>query len=104
VASSIRLAEPQEWLPFVNDDALRAWRNWLADQLGPGKQLQTAAVFAERMGRSALEIESVLCSPDQLHERVLRHIPTASLRAFRETAYSHSARLIESYVSGVMNR
>ena len=104
VASSLRQAAPRGWLSFIQDEALQARRDWLVDQLGPGKQLQTAEVFAERMGRSALEIETVLRSPSQMEEHVFGHIPRATVRRYRDVAYSRSTQLIGSYVGRLMSR
>ena len=104
VGSCLRRAAPQAWLPFIEDEALRTWRDWLVDQLGPGKQLQTAEVFAERMGRSPVEIETVLRSPGQMEARVFGHIPRATVREYRAAAYSCSVHLIDSYVGRLVAR
>ena len=40
---------PAGWLPFVADEALNGWRDWLVEQLRDPDGVQTAAVFAERM-------------------------------------------------------
>jgi len=101
VAQTLRGAEPDSWLPFVEDEALRSWRDWLVDQLGPGKHLQTAEVFAKRMGRSADEIETVLQAPGGVDVCVFEHIPRATVRDYRARAYDGSVVLTESYISRV---
>ena len=104
VAATLRDAEPHEWLPFVGDDALRSWRDWLVEQLGPGKHLQTAEVFAQRMGRSADEIETVLQAPGGLDVCVFGHIPRDTVRDYRARAHEGSLALTESYISRVAAR
>jgi hypothetical protein len=99
VAMALREAEPRDWLPFVSDQELRAWRDWLAEQLGPGQGVQTAEVFAQRMGVSAQEVEAVLKSPQQMEERVFRHVPREALSAFHETGYTRSVALINRYLA-----
>jgi hypothetical protein len=47
---ALRRAEPAGWLPFVPDDDLREWRDWLVAQLDTPDQVATLTVFAERMG------------------------------------------------------
>jgi hypothetical protein len=101
VATALREAEPHDWLPFVSDQELRAWRDWLVEQLGPGLVVQTAAVFARRMGVSAAEVEAVLNSPQQMEERVFRHVPRDALRAFHETGYARSVALIDRYLASI---
>jgi len=98
VATVLREAEPQGWLPFVGDRHLRAWRDWLVEQLGPGCSVRTAEVFAQRMGISAAKVEAVLTSPQQMGERIFRHIPQATLQSFRDTGYARSAALIARYL------
>ncbi len=49
-AASLESITPEHWLPFVPDAALIEWRKWLVEQLLDPGRVQTAAVFAERMG------------------------------------------------------
>jgi len=100
VAAALRRAEPRGWLPFVSDEHLRAWRDWLAEQLGPGRTVQTAEVFAQRMGVSAEEVEAVLGSPQQMEERVFRRIPRAALQSFYDAGYTRSVALIARWYIG----
>lgn len=98
VVTALQEAEPQGWLPFVGDDHLRAWCDWLVGQLEPGRSVQTATVFAKRMGVSVAEVEAVLSSPQQMEERVFRHVPRAALRSFHDVGYARSAALIAAYL------
>jgi hypothetical protein len=98
VAVALREAEPQDWLPFVGDEHLRAWCDWLVEQLSPGQSMQTAEVFARRMGVSATEMEAVSGSPQQMQERVFCHIPRAALESFHDVGYERSVVLIDWYI------
>lgn len=100
VVAALRETKPQGWLPFVSDGDLGAWRDWLVEQLSPGQVVQTAEVFAERMGVSAADVEAVLESPRQMEERVFRHVPRDALEFFRETGTARSATLIAEYLAG----
>jgi len=103
VVTALRGTEPRGWLPFVRDEHLRAWRDWLVEQLGPGRSVQTAEVFARRMRVSVAEVEAVLSSPRQMEERVFRHIPRAALRAFHDVGYERSVALIGWYIRRFVN-
>lgn len=60
VADLMKAANPDHWLPFVKDSALREWRDWILDQLiHPGK-VETTEVFAARMGVSVTYLEDVV--------------------------------------------
>jgi hypothetical protein len=92
-------AQPRNWLPFVADAHLHKWRDWLVEQLEPGCRVQTAEVFARRMGVPVAEIEAVMTSPRQMEERVFHHIPQTALHAFCDTGYERSATLITRYLA-----
>jgi hypothetical protein len=98
VAMALRKAEPRDWLPFVGDEHLRAWRDWLVEQLSPGRSMQTAEVFARRMGVSAAEMDAVSRSPQQMQERVFSHIPRAALQSFHDIGYEQSVVLVNWYI------
>jgi len=98
VAQELLQAAPQAWLPFVPDAHLCTWRDFLAAQLRPGANIQTVAVFAERMGRSPAEFERLLDSPAALQNRLWTHAPLAQLQAFRNRALARSVKLVQSYL------
>jgi hypothetical protein len=98
VFAALQSAEPHRWLPFVQDRHLRAWRDWLVAQLRPGRSVQTAEVFAQRMGVSAAQVEAVLASPQQMEARIFSHVPQAMLESFHETGYERSVALIRWYI------
>jgi hypothetical protein len=98
VGPALHTAEPQSWLPFMDDEHLRAWRDWLVHQLEPGQSAQTAEVFAGRMGISAAEMQAVLESPAQMEQRVFSRIPQATLQAFHDAGYEQSVALIAQYL------
>ena len=98
LVTALREAVPQDWLPFVGDDHLRAWRDWLVEQLAPGHHVQTAEVFAQRLGVPAVDMETVLRSPQQMEARVFHHIPRAALESFNAAGYERSVALIRWYV------
>ena len=97
VAVALREAEPHGWLPFVGDEHLRAWRDWLVEQLGPAHSVQTAEVFAQRMGVPVAEVEAVLRSPQQMEARVFGRTSPAVLQSFHDTGYERSVTFINWY-------
>ena len=97
VAPALQEAEPQRWLPFVDDDNLRAWRDWLIEQLSPGRKTHTTEVFAQRMGVSTTEMESLLSSPDAMKVQVFCRVDQAALQSFHDDAYAKSTKLVNWY-------
>lgn len=95
---ALQQTAPQGWLPFVGDEHLRAWRDWLVEQLGPGHSVQTAEVFARRMDVPVAEIEEMLRSPRQMEERIFGRISRAELGSLHDTGYARSVALIGRYL------
>jgi hypothetical protein len=104
VASTLREVELRGWLPFVDDEHLRVWRDWLVEQLAPDRRMETAAVLAERMDIPAEEIEAVAQSPEQMQKRIFRHFPRSALASFRQKGYECSIKLVDWYVGGRARR
>ncbi|MGD2177357.1 MAG: zinc dependent phospholipase C family protein [Anaerolineae bacterium] len=104
VVQALREVEPHEWLPFVDDGHLRAWRDWLVEQLSSAQRMQTAEVFARRMGIPAEEVQAVAQSPNQMEERVFRYFPRSALASFRETVYRRTITLVGSYMGRLADR
>lgn len=102
VAQALQSVQPSGWLPFVRDADLREWRDWLVRQLAPGRRMETAEVFAERMGMAASDINAVARSPDGMEEQVFRHFPPSALAAFQAVGYEQSVSLTEAYVGALL--
>ena len=101
VTTALYGVNPCGWLPFVRDEHLLAWRDWLVDQLGPGSAVRTAEVFAQRMGTPVADIEAMLRSPQRMKERVFVRIPPSVLVSFRDVGYEQGVEMIGQYVGGV---
>ena len=104
VAADLRDAKPQGWLPFVDDEHLGVWRDWLVDQLAPNHRMETAEVLAGRMGVRAVEIETVVQSRELMEDQVFRHFPRSALESFREKGYQRSVILVDRYINGLACR
>lgn len=65
VVPLLRSVQPGHWLPFVQPEALFRWRDWVADQLADSDAVETAQVFAGRMGISPEHFETVISAVEQ---------------------------------------
>jgi hypothetical protein len=99
VREALMEADPQGWLPFVDDELLRVWRDLLVDQLRPGERILTAEVFAARMSVPADLVETALDSSEEMAS-IFRHIPPARLGAYRADVLGRSIRLLNKYLGG----
>lgn len=101
VSQVLRTAEPDGWLPFVEDHHLRLWRDWLAEQLAPGRTMETAEVLAPRVGATAEEMNAVAQSPEQMESRVFSHFPRSALEAFQLKSQIATTRHVNRYIGKV---
>jgi hypothetical protein len=95
-AGRLKAAEPDAWLPFVDDHHLFAWRDLIADQLGPGAG-RTVEVFAQRMRVDAAAFAALVGSPSELQQRVFAHVPLEALDRYRAKALARGVQVIRAY-------
>ncbi|MBM4424065.1 MAG: zinc dependent phospholipase C family protein [Chloroflexi bacterium] len=95
---ALREARPRDWLPFLADDALSRWRDFVADQLADGGESQTIEVFAARMRVAPAEFESLLQSPAAMQENIFRRLPFSSLNTFRQRGLDRTLEVIAEYL------
>ncbi len=100
VGKSLQAARPDGWLPFLADDALRGWRDLLAEQLQPGAAARTVDIFAQRMKRDPGEIAALLNSPAELDRRVFSRLPAGHIADFRAEGLARCLALAEAYWEG----
>jgi hypothetical protein len=96
--AALRQARPRGWLPFLPDQALRAWRDFVADQLVEGAASQTVEVFAARMNLAPTEFESLLKSPAAMQEHIFERLPHTSLDGFRTRGLAHCRAVVAGYL------
>lgn len=86
------------WVPFVNDEPLRHWQAFLAEQLQPGGIIQTVNVFAKRAGKTPAEFRSLLDNQFEMENQILQHLPQNRLNNFREQVEYENCELLVRYL------
>jgi len=92
-------AEPNEWLPFVEDRYLREWRDLLFPQLQPGAATQTIEVFSSRQGRSAPEFHALLESEERMQQEVFEHLPLQQVHLYHHRVLEANVSLLSAYLA-----
>lgn len=92
-------AAPKGWLPFIADEHLAGWKDYLAQQLQPGAAVHTLEVFASRQGLSAEDFQQALDSEERMEAEIFAHAPREKLVEFRETLIRENLRLLERYLN-----
>lgn len=98
-STHLQATSPNHWLPFVEDKHLSAWRDYLAEQLIPGAEVQTIDVFAERQGLPPEEFLDLLSSDRLMEEAIFTHISRERLGEFRQNLLAKNLHLLQTYLS-----
>jgi hypothetical protein len=96
VSACLRTVVPGQWLPFAGDQALLAWRDWLAGQLADPTTVQTAAIFAERMRVPVQAVEAVV---QEMVSGTYREVPdwAAAVERYEACALQESIEVVLRY-------
>ncbi|MBZ0281097.1 MAG: zinc dependent phospholipase C family protein [Anaerolineae bacterium] len=90
-------AHPTEWLPFMNDSILTDWRDFIGEQIKPGGESQTLAVFGSRINKKPEELRGVLDSPERMQNELWAHITPEILAGVETEMYRHACEQLVTY-------
>ncbi len=99
LVDNLQQARSKEWLPFVPDNYLNEWRDFLTNQLKPGAAVKTVDLFASRQGVDPLEFNSLIRSEADMEAQVFNRLSRGSLNEFRERIITMNLDLIQSYLN-----
>lgn len=99
-ARRLKQISPNGWLPFVEDQYLLEWRDYLAQQLEPGAAARTVEVFAARQGISPEEFYQLLESEQRMDQQVFSRLPRRSLKVYRRQLIELNLKTLEAFFGG----
>lgn len=98
VSSLLEQVEPGNWLPFVPDRDLMAWRDMLVDQLRPGGDSKTAEIMARRAHMDPAAFQTLIADERRMADEVFRHVPQRAVSQAYHLGREGSAEVISSYL------
>jgi hypothetical protein len=99
VADDLCAVYPHHWLPFLSDDALTKWRDFIYRQIKPGGVSETLEIFGKRVNKTPEEFRAILDSPEQMQHDLWAHI--SPLAGIEEEMYAHAREQMILYVNEV---
>lgn len=96
-SARLLLAAPQRWLPFFPDEALRKWRDRIAQQLPPGGNSETLVVFGARIGQEPEAMRAFLDDEKRMRERLWVNVPKWLLSEIEEQLLEEAGRQLLEY-------
>lgn len=89
-AQALAAAQPAAWTPFMTDETLRDWRDFISQQVSPGGASQTLEVFGGRIGKTPTDLRTMLDSPTLMQSDLWAHITPALLAQVEAAMYKHA--------------
>jgi hypothetical protein len=94
-APVLEAAQPVSWVPFMSDNDLLEWRDFIYEQLITGSQ--TLQVLGERARRTPEEYRAVLDSPERLQADLWDKVPTAVIEQVESRMYTFAREQLLAY-------
>lgn len=88
---------PHEWLPFLPDTAIEAWRNRVAEQLPPGGASETLAILT-RTVQAGYNLAEVVQSSDAMQSQLWNRYSVNQLAAAEAKAYARMRLVVCNYL------
>ena len=92
---TLAAAEPDNWLPFMDDGTLCGWRDLIARQLGG--ESETLEIFGGRIHKTPAEFRAVLDSAEAMQINLWEHIPQAELARVEGLMYEFAREQMAAY-------
>jgi len=96
---TLPLARPDNWTPFMSDETLRLWRDFIAMQIAPGGESLTTQVFGERLHKKPEEFRAILDSPEQMQANLWVHVPRDILAEAERKMYAFAREQMGVYIA-----
>jgi hypothetical protein len=96
--------KPLGWLPFVRDDHLAAWRDYLTPQLYSGATTQTVEVFSARQGISIPEYRALLGSWERMQREIFTHLPLEQVQSYWQAVLDDNSHLVIQYLAFALHQ
>lgn len=96
VIGQIRQCQPHNWLPFMVDSQICAWRDFMSDQLEGISQ--TVSIMASRIGITASEFRHKLDDEAWMYEQIWQNVTPQILRDVEDTYYAFAREQMLVYL------
>ena len=91
-------ANPENWLPFMPDDVLSGWRDFIGEQIATENGSQTLQVFGSRIKISPEELHKMSTTDEIMQTRLWQHIPQETLHEAEQKMYTFCREQLQIYM------
>ena len=101
LVNSLHNTRSDFWLPFMEDDDLHHWKNFIHEQVRPGGKNKTLKILGQRVGKKTKEIYGFLNSPQQMQNGLWDNVPHTLLEEVEAKMYTHALEQMIVYLHDV---
>jgi len=96
--SQIRQCEPNAWIPFMSDDRIIEWRDFISEQIEGDSQ--TISIFAQRVGIPAEDFHNKLTDETWMQKNLWQHLPLTLIQQHEEKMYQFAHEQLNIFMDG----
>lgn len=94
---TLRLCQPDDWLPFMPDETICEWRDFIAEQIDGDSQ--TLSIFGARVRRTPAELRALVDDADTMQDYLWQHISHAHLASIEAATYAFAREQLLLYLA-----
>ena len=98
LSAAMRAAEPENWLPFLSDTAIRQWRDIIAPQIAPGGISETLDIYGARLGKTPDDLRAILNSPARMQAELWANVPPGDVAAVEDHINRYAREQMVAYL------
>ncbi|MEQ8676727.1 MAG: zinc dependent phospholipase C family protein [Aggregatilineales bacterium] len=87
---TLNAATPENWLDFIPDDDLQAWKSLIYEQIKPDGIVKTLDIFGARVAKPPEELRALLDSDEAMQANLWDHISKPTLNAVEQACYNEA--------------
>lgn len=99
IAGDLSAACPDNWLPFLSDEALVRWRDYIYKQIEPDGVSETLDIFGQRINKTPQELRAILDSEEVMQRDLWAYISPALLAEIEAKMYAHAQEQMMKYLT-----
>jgi hypothetical protein len=98
VGMVLQRTRPNNWLPFVAEEDLITWRDFLAEQLLPGANTRTVEILAQRAHMDPADFAALIADPLRMEREIFIRSPRPIIEQSYRDGLTGSAEIIRRYL------
>ena len=95
----LREVQPQDWLAFLPDYAIVAWRNRIARQIAPDGEPETLIILGRTVYSGYENLYDMVNSSQRLQDELWQYFSEEKAREKEQLAYEHMRHVVKSYLN-----